>query len=482
MLSSVEKKSFVGMSYNSIFQLAKQAIEFFVGIALARLLVPEDFGLMSTAMIFFGIANIFTNFGISTAIVQRENISKKYIGCCQSLASILCLSIFMIVFLGSPLLAIFYNNDEIGVVIRFLSIVFLFTSFNIVPNALLVRKLQIVKASLANVIGSLMYSIVSIVLAFNGFGVWSLVYGAIASSFVMTIAMMLFSSYKPQFSFDMPLIKEITGFSSGVGSSTLLNYGARNVDYLFVGKNIGQYDLGIYSRAYSLATLPKEVIALGLGPLLLPSYSRLTCDRERFESYFYDTLHLILLFSLPMCLGLYLLAPHLIFIVYGEKWSMCIAPLKILSVSVVFYCLYVPFNNCLLAFGKIKANFIIQLFYAGILSASVLGCSYYGIVPVSIAVSITIFLTFCLSVFVANKTFKISLKKMAYRWFPLLFSSSLMSAFIAVIQVQLKIESVFSLLIVVFTSIVIYALGCFFFRDNLFCKVIGNRSLLGESK
>jgi len=392
--ASVGSSARKGIAWTGAGQMVKQIFEFGVGIAMARLLSPREFGIMSASTIFISFVTIFTSFGVSSAIVQRTEMEDGYLRAAQSLSVLFgCFSTALMA--GSaPLIGLFFKNKEIAAVIPVLSLMFIISSFNIVPSALLTRNMNFNKLTAVSVFGSLVYGVTSVSMALAGFGVWSLIWGTLASLLSGVLATSIFCSYYPRFGLDRRHLRELFRFGGLVTVSSLLNHIARNADNLIVGRSLGPASLGLYSRAYSLATTTKEILVAVFGSVLFPSFSRMQKNPDKVRYAYLRSVQALSLISLPICVLLFLAGPEIVNAVYGPKWEDSITPLRILSLAGFIYTLYIPCTALLLALGKAQTYTKLQVVYSAAIVLSVLSVAGYGINYIASAVSCAILLCY----------------------------------------------------------------------------------------
>jgi O-antigen/teichoic acid export membrane protein len=384
-----------GIAWTGAGQIVKQVFEFGVGIAMARLLSPREFGIMSASTIFISFVAIFTSFGVSSAIIQRAQMEEGYLRTAQTLSVAFGCFSTLLMAASAPLIGRFFKNAEIAEVVPILSLMFLISGFNAVPSALLTRGMNFNKLTTVSVLGSLVYGITCVSLALAGFGVWSLILGTLASLVAVTLASSAFCSYFPRFSFDGRHFRELCSFGGLVTVSSLLNHLARNADNLIVGRFLGPASLGLYARAYSLATTTKEILVAVFGSVLFPSFSRMQDDHDKVRAAYLKSVQALCLISLPASVLLCLAGPEIVNTVYGPKWVDIITPLRILSLAGFIYTLYIPCTALLLALGKTRTYTKLQMFYSAAIVLSVLAVTGYGIDYIATAVSLAIFICYC---------------------------------------------------------------------------------------
>jgi PST family polysaccharide transporter len=391
---SVGSKARRGIAWTTLAQVIKQASDFGVGILMARLLTPSDFGVVSASMIFLSFVSIMTSFGFSNAIVQRASLEDEFVATTQTLSVTLgCVSAVMLS-ASAGWISRFFHNPFLEEAIPIMSLIYIISGFNVVPSALLTRKLEFGKLTLISLVGSAIYGGTALSMAFTGFGVWSLIVGPISSLLGSTILVSVASSYMPKFGLKRKCLKEVVHFGGFVTVSSLLNHVARNADNLIIGRYYGAQMLGLYARAYNLATLVKELIVSVFGAVLFPSFARIQQDLSRVRDAYFKSVSLISLLSLPVCVGLLLVAPEFITTVYGKKWFGATRSLQLLSLSGFIYTLYVPCTALLLGLGKVRLYAKLQAAYSLSIVCAVLLAYPRGIEYVAGSVSISIALCF----------------------------------------------------------------------------------------
>ena len=403
--NNIGKSAKKGIAWTASAQVIKQCLEFGVGVIMARLLAPSDFGVVAACMIFFSFVSIVTSFGFGPAIIQRSEINDEYLNTAQTICVAFGIVSSLAMALCAGLIGGVFRNQAVSDIIPLMSLTFLFSSFSIVPQSLLTRQLCFSKLTTASIISSASYGVVAVGMAASGFGVWSLVGAPVASVFVNMVLLSYFASYFPKFSFNRKYCNEIWSFGGAVTISSLLNHVARNADNFIVGRHLGSEALGFYSRAYNLATIPKEIMVSVFGAVLFPSFARMQDSVTRQSDAYFKSINAIVLVTLPASLVLLISAPELINVVYGDKWSNSIFPLRILSLAGFVYTLYIPCTSLLLGLGKVRPYTILQIVYSvGTILAVCLTYSQ-GIACVAFAVSMVIIISWIAYLVAVHKIF-----------------------------------------------------------------------------
>lgn len=289
---------------------------------MARLLSPTDFGLLAMASVFTGIVYFVLDLGLKSSLIQRQTLEEKLI------SSVFWINVFVglvmtvvgVVFSWS--IAGFYNNPLLQPVVVALSCNFLIFSLGITQEALLNRQMDFRSLELRTLLGQFIGTVCSIVMAFWGFGVWSLVARISITTIVGTTLMWFVTNWRPKWWFRWADVRELIGFGSDVLTSNLLAYFGRNADNFLIGKFISATALGYYTMAYNLMMFPVLRFAQVLSSVLFPALSRLQDDVEKIKSSWFRATRLIGAVTTPLMLGLIALAPQFVGVVYGEKSTL----------------------------------------------------------------------------------------------------------------------------------------------------------------
>ncbi|MDN3686530.1 lipopolysaccharide biosynthesis protein [Cyclobacterium jeungdonense] len=313
-------------------QIVSQIIFVAFGIYLARILGPEAYGLVGMITVFSGFANLFVDFGFSSAIIYDPKLTQNKISSVFWLNLLIGVFIYIIFFFSSPLLAEFYNLEELEVLTKVVTISLIINSLSGVPNSLITKSIRFKNIIRASWISTIISYAVAFYLAFQGFGVWSLVFQTLILSVLNLIFVWKIASFKPSFYFSSKDIKSLISYGSGIAGTNLLGYLTRNLDNLLVGKFLGESSLGIYARSYSLMMLPLKNISSIFTKVLFPAFSKIQNQPDVIAFYYLKSTKTIALFSFPLMFGFFAVAEEFVLLFLGKDWVEAIAIIKMLSI------------------------------------------------------------------------------------------------------------------------------------------------------
>lgn len=317
----VTGKAVSSVKWSALMDIVSRTAQPIIFVILARLLTPEDFGVVATAMIAISFSQMFWDAGLSKALIQSRENPEKAANVVFWTNVVLGLVIYLILFLMAPWLAIFFNSPASGPVLRVLGIQIVLASLSSVQQALFVRELDFKRLFWIRLLTAFFPGFFSIPLAFYGYGVWALVAGSIAGQLLNLYLLWQKSPWRPNFSYDLNLAQKLTRFGIWV---LLESFGAWLIiwgDNLIVGRFLGVHDLGVYRTGWMLVTF---IFGLALNPflpVLYPMFSRLQDDPAALRNAFHKANRIIFSLALPMGFGLLVTGSDLANLLFGQKWQ-----------------------------------------------------------------------------------------------------------------------------------------------------------------
>ncbi len=339
-------------------------------VILARLLFPEDFGLVAIASIIINAVSLFREMGVESAIIYRKSRVEEASHTAFIMIPVIASGLYAIVYLIAPYAGDFYNEVEVSSIIRVSGITLLLSSLTSVPITLFAKELNFRKRMIPEVVSNLVYTLLTILLALNGFRVWSLVYGGLISGFIGFVTVWAITPYRPKFVFDTTLAKEMIGYGKYVLGAQIVIFVLTNVDNAVVGKMLDMKALGYYAMAYSIASMPATNITHIVGKILFPTYSILQDNREKLGRMFIMVVKYVSFLTVPVSFCLFALAPELVTYILGEKWIPVIPALRILCLYGLLRSLNATTGDLFNATGNpkyLRDISLIQLFVVAVL-------------------------------------------------------------------------------------------------------------------
>jgi O-antigen/teichoic acid export membrane protein len=332
--------AFSGTGSQAVLQAATMVV-------LARLLSPQDFGLVGAALVVVGVSTVFSQMGIGPALVQLCILETQHIRVGFTISLAFSLFLGAGVWLLAPSVAAFFHNEELEAILRVLAGVFPLQGLVVVAQALLQRELRFrALATLQTVSYGLGYGLVSIALAGLGWGAWALVAGHFGQALVNTSGTLFLRPHSMILSLEPGKVRELIRFGGGVTLARLANYVANQGDNLVVGRWLGTQALGIYGRAYQLLLAPVTLLGSAIDRVLFPLMARLQNQPERLALAYRRSVVVTAALTLPLSVTLLILAPELVQVLLGSQWVTVVVPFQIFASGMLFRTSY-KLSDCL---------------------------------------------------------------------------------------------------------------------------------------
>ena len=349
---SLRRRLLDGVFWLTVVKLFGQVISWTITVYVIRILSPNDYGLMAMAGVYIGFITLFSDVGISAAIIQKKDLNQEDLSnICWAVLSI-NLALYALSFFSAPLIATFYNEPRVADVIRVASIVFIIRCVGLVSYNMLTREMIFNRQSQAELIGNTSGAVATLWLAMEGFGVWSLVYGSIIIEIVKNLLFFLFYPWKPEFSFSFSKVKDMIHFGSKVAVARLFWYLSANMDLLIAGKILGKTQLGYYAIAVQLAMIPLDKMVSTISQVAFPAFSKVQDDPALLRRYYLKIVNLVAFASFPVCWGIFLVAESAVPLFLSGKWLPAILPLQILSMVTAFRAIHIMNAPLEMAVGR----------------------------------------------------------------------------------------------------------------------------------
>lgn len=341
-----------GFGSVALIRYSNDALGFATSLILAKLLVPEDFGVVAAAAMIIEMLQIFKDLGLSQALIYRQEDVHRATDTAFLMVVVLNVVIFLCATLVSPLAGKFFDNSQVALVIVVIASNLIWTSIRSIPDALITKELAFHKLLVPEILPAMTGSIVGISMAYKGFGAWSLVVRSVIVSAGGMMLIWAYTSYRPKWNFDWKIAKELLSYGKYIIGSSIVLVAAYNVDKLMVSKFGGVAALGIYVMATKIANLPISEFSHIICRLMFPVFTKMRQDLYLLRQSFLKTMRYNCFITFPMAIGIALYGPDLIHAIYGDKWSGMAVPLQLLSVAALFRSLSVIIHETFKATGS----------------------------------------------------------------------------------------------------------------------------------
>jgi O-antigen/teichoic acid export membrane protein len=324
------------LRWNAVVRATAQLVGWLITIVAMRLLRPADYGLMNLAEIFIGLCVLVNHLGTIPALIQHRDIEEPLIRKTFGLVLLSNAGFYLIAFFGAPYFAAFFGEPRLAAILRILALGLVIGAFAAVPSALLQRELKFKSISLIDFGAGLAGAATTLLLAFEGRGVWSLVLGNLTTMICSAGGLVLVTRFRVTPDFNLVGLGRLFSFGMKVSGAGVIWYFNRNIDALLVGKVLGKQDLGYYSVANTLALMPVTKIMALTNQIAFATYSRIQDDRARVRGYFLESASLASLVFFPTTWGMAAVSSDFVEIVLGPRWHEVALVLAIVAFAVPF--------------------------------------------------------------------------------------------------------------------------------------------------
>jgi PST family polysaccharide transporter len=376
-----------------------------VGVILARLLTPAEFGVVALSIVLLGLALPLSDLGMAAAVVQRAELTDRHVRTAFTFSAITSMAAAIVVSIAAPLGAVVTRDPQVTAVLRVLAVGVACRGIAAVAEALLHRQLDFRRLffieSISHVLG---YGGVAVTLALLGYGSWSLVWGSLVQTIGASVAQLAVVRHSLRPLVGRRPLADLVRFGFGEATSGWVNYIALNGDNFVVGRWMGVTSLGLYSRAYALMNLPFTYAARVMSSVMFPALAHVQQQPDRMRRGYLLLTEVVATIAAP-CLGiLAIAAPHLVPSVYGVQWTGAVVPLQILCLAGYFRVLYHLGSIVAKSAGRVYNELWRQVIYAALVISGTLAGSRYGLPGVTVGVGIAILYMFVASTHLAIVT------------------------------------------------------------------------------
>jgi O-antigen/teichoic acid export membrane protein len=320
-----------------LWAFLREAMNFLIvlptSIVLARLLSPGEFGIAAIAYVFLALGARLTQFGLNASLIRLKHVRPEHSSTVFVASLALGATAWGTLTALAPSIGAFVRSEEASRIIPIGGLTFLISALAVVPNTLLSRDMRYRELAWCEWVGTITNGVVAVLLAWNGFSFWSIVYGLLAADLAQALAKLHVSRWRPSVRFSLVAFRELFSFGAGVYSKNLLDYAAQNVDNLIVGRLLGMGALGVYDKAYSLVSRMIARINLAGPSTSFRIFALIHEDRERFRRAYRKVVLAVTVVGYPILTALILVAPELIEVLFGRRWMPTVLPFRILCAA-----------------------------------------------------------------------------------------------------------------------------------------------------
>lgn len=393
---TLKEKTITGLFWNAADKFTSMGLEFVVGIVLARILSPKEFGLIGMIAVFIVISQMFINSGFSQALIRKNDCTQTDYSTAFFFNLAAGTLIFIVLFFSAPLISNFFEEPQLTLLVQVLGLSLIISSLTLIQRTILIQRIDFKLQTRISVIATVFSGGLAIFMALKGFGVWSLVVKTISRDGINSLLLWLWNKWKPTLEFSKKSFQDLFGFGSKLLLSGLIGTIFSNVYYIVIGKYFSAETLGFYTRAELFKNLPSQNIESIITGVGYPVLAKIQDDKQQLKLGFKRLLTTAAFIIFILMFSLAAVSEPLIITLIGEPWRQSILYLQLLCI----FGMIVPLNsiniNMLNVIGRsdlyLKLQFVFQLLTIPVLVIGI----FYGIIPMIIAMIINGMVAFCL--------------------------------------------------------------------------------------
>lgn len=329
-----------------------QIVAFVVSIILARLLDPVVYGTVALVTVFTTILQVFVDSGFGMALVQKKNSDEIDFSTVFYFNIVICVFLYLIMFILAPFIARFYDNEQLSLIIRILSLVLIISGFKSIQSVYVAKHLIFKKFFFATLVGTVISAGVGIFMAYKGYGVWALIAQNLLNQGIDTIILWITVGWRPKRVFSFKRLKSLFSFGWKLLASALLDVGYNQLRALIVGKKYSAEDLAYYNRGEQIPNLAISNINNSIDSVLLPSMSIAQEDKQRVKQMLKRSISVSSFVLLPVMAGIAVTADSLVAVLLTEKWNAAIPYMQLFCLIYAFYPIHTANLNAMKAMGR----------------------------------------------------------------------------------------------------------------------------------
>lgn len=462
--SNLRSKTVSSMLWTAVWRFGYMGITFISNLILAHLLTPKDFGCIGILHIFMSVSEVFVIGGFGVALIQKKEVTHIDYTTAFYWNVVVSIITYIVLFFSAPYIAKFYNMPLLCDVLRVQSLSLIISAFAIVQSTQLQKNLKFRVYSIRGLIAAFIGSFVSVVMAFMGYGIWSLVGLTLAMNIANVLLLWRMSDWRPTLEFSFESFKNLFSFGGLMMLSTLATTIYNDIQGLIIGKFFSPQDMGYYSQARKLEQVPTSALSTIVNQVSFPVFSSINENKSKLKSNVRKNIRSISYLSIPLCALLIVVAKPLILLLYGSQWEESVLYFQLLCLSGMIYVLNCIHLSVIKSLGKGRIFFIMQISKRIIGISLIIAGIFWGVKGVVIAVVISFYIDFFINCFVNYRLIEYGLKLQLIDIMNMLFLSIGAGFVVYIVGLHIPINQNVMMVIQVLLFLIIYITVSKFFK------------------
>lgn len=372
---SIKEQATKSVFWSAVERFSVQGIQFVLTIIIARILSPDDYGLVAMLGVFMALSQVLIDSGFASALIQKQDRTEVDYSTVFHFNAVGSLLVYACLYGAAPLIADFFEEPQLVLITRVLGINLIIISLGIVQQAKLTIALDFKRQAVASFIAVVLSGALGLWMAYNGYGVWTLVFQSIVNNFLRVLLLWIFSHWMPRLQFSYQSFRSLFGFGSKLMLTGLMHQLYTNLYSLVIGKFFSAVDLGYFNRAYTIAQFPSTNLTNVVVRAIYPIQCRYQDDMEQLRSMFLKYMRATCYVTFPLMVTIVALAEPLVQVLLTEKWLPAVPYLRIICIAFMWEPVMKINNNILSVAGRtdyiLKSEIVKKILAVALLFASV---------------------------------------------------------------------------------------------------------------
>ena len=430
MPESLKKKTVKGVAWTSLDQVVSLGFGFVIGVILARLLSPSDYGMLAMIAVFNAIAMAFVNSGFANALIRKPDLTEDDNTTAFSFNIVVAIVMIGVLWIVAPLVAKFYDKPILTSLLRVEAFLLVISSLRIVQNTQLSRALNFKAMMIINVVSQVIAGVIAIIAAYKGLGVWALVIQHYVSSITGLVLLWIISPWRPRGRWNRGSFGYLWGYGSKLLASGLLDTVYNNIYPIVIGKVYSAADLGQYSRAKGYAGLPSQGLTSVMQQVTFPVLSQIQENDDRLASSYRRLLRFSVFLVFPIMMVMAALARPLVISLVTDKWSQCVPYLQLICFASMLYPVHAINLNLLQVKGRSDLFLRLEIIKKAIVTIAIFICVPFGITGICIGSICTSIISLVINTYYTGKLIHVGFLRQMQDMTPTMLSSFAMGAIV----------------------------------------------------
>ncbi|MDH4186590.1 MAG: lipopolysaccharide biosynthesis protein [Nitrospira sp.] len=382
-MTTLVHKTASAAKWSALDVFMRQGVQFVVTVILARILTPEEFGVVALLSLFVGVAAVFIDGGLSSALVQRQNTTQT------DESTVFFFNLGMgavsgvLICAAAPWIAVFFNQPVLQYLSYAMALSLFVGAFGSIHTALLNKEMNFKIAAKVGAVSSLVGGAVAIYMASQGYGVWSLVGHTVVSGIGTVLSLWMWHPWRPGWSFSVASLRSLFRFGGYEMASTLLDVFETNLHSILIGKMYSVRDVGLFTRARNTQLIPVTVMMSIVQRVAYSAFSLVAEDKARLVRGLRQAQAVAMFINMPLMVGVIVLAEPLVLTLFGDQWLPCVPMLQVLGLGGILWPLHILNLNILRAQGHSGLRFRVEVIKKAVAISLTVAASYYGIMAIA---------------------------------------------------------------------------------------------------